>query len=497
MPDPCFVGPSSAVLTLDLGTSSCKGALYSLNGARLALASHDYPLDRPAPQFVEQHPQDYLDAARHVCRELSREAHRQGVSIACLGFSTQTPTLVFCNAGGEALGPAILWQDARADGQARSLNQIDEAKRRDWFGMDLPIGAASTPSKLLWMKANAPDLWRETRWVVQPKDFVAAHLTGRFATDRWCAKGLAHLQSGQVHPEFLRLLGKEIPPSPPALSPHAILGTVAPHLAPDWGLPLATPVSVGWSDALAGILATGALHHSRRGFVLAGTSEIVGLSRSPASPAPGLYRVPPDLLDLHGLELHFGPTQAGGACLDWLAALLEKTPEQTLDLLDPAPATPLSPILFRPYLHGERAPYWDHQLSASFEGLRTEHHAPDLVHAVLQGVALQERLVLECAERELKAREVVLAGGAARHPRWNQLRADILQRPVLLLSDPEASLRGAALLAWAALRSFDLRHPPEEWFSADQILPNPACQSLAAQLLDRFRLPRTAFDLSG
>jgi xylulokinase len=247
-------------------------------------------------------------------------------------------------------------------------------------------------------------------------------------------------------------------------------------------------VIVGWSDALAGILATGALHHERRGFVLTGTSEIIGISRLPCPGAEGLYRVPATILDLHGLELHYGPTQAGGACLDWLAKLLDKTPEQTLDLLE-GRAGPSS-ILFRPYLHGERTPYWDHQLSASFEGLRAEHGAPDLAHAVLQGVALQERLVLECAERGLTAREVVLAGGAARDPRWNRLRADILQRPILVMSDMESTLRGVALLAWAALGALDLKAPPAEWFSGEEILPDSSHEAFCTSLMDRFRIIR-------
>jgi len=478
------VNQPPAVLVLDVGTSACKGALYTAAGARLALASRDYPLDRPAPGFVEQQPQDYLQAAQQVCRELARH----NFQVVCLGMGTQTPTLVFCDAAGATLGPAILWQDARAAEEARLLAAIDEARRREWFGLDLPPAAASTPAKLLWMKTKAPHIWRDTRWVVQPKDYLNACLTGRFAADRWCAKGIAHLASGQAHPEYLALLEKEVSPCPPVLPPHAIQGHVTPQAAAEWGVPAGIPVIVGWSDALAGVLATGALHHERRGFVLTGTSEIIGISRLPCPGAEGLYRVPAGILDLHGLELHYGPTQAGGACLDWLARLLDKTPEQTLDLLGDRLGP--SSILFRPYLHGERTPYWDHQLSASFEGLRAEHGAQALVHAVLQGVALQERLVLECAERGLTAREVVLAGGAARDSRWNRLRAEILQRRVLVMSDMECTLRGVALLAWAALGALDLKAPPAEWFSGEAIVPDASRQTFCTSLMDRFRIIR-------
>ncbi|MCX6625521.1 MAG: FGGY family carbohydrate kinase, partial [Acidobacteria bacterium] len=169
-----------AVLALDLGTSSCKGAIYSGEGRRLAFAAAAYPLHRPSPGVVEQDPLDYRNAAQAVCRQLlsqAPEAHIQAV-----GISTQTPTLVFCDANGQALAPAIIWQDSRAGAEAATLQAIDPATRRAWFGMDLPIGAASTPSKVLWVKLHQPGLWKQTRWIVQPKDYLAFQLTGRMAT---------------------------------------------------------------------------------------------------------------------------------------------------------------------------------------------------------------------------------------------------------------------------------------------------------------------------
>src|SRR5258705_12243634 len=98
-----------AVLALDLGTSSCKGGLYSASGEAVAFASAPYPVHRPAPGFVEQNPQDYLDAAQDVCRPLVSRA-----DVSALGLSTHTPPLAFCDPSCRSLGPAILWQDQRA-----------------------------------------------------------------------------------------------------------------------------------------------------------------------------------------------------------------------------------------------------------------------------------------------------------------------------------------------------------------------------------------------
>ncbi len=453
------------VLVLDLGTSSCKGALYTRRGERLATEAIEYPLHTPAPHFVEQDPEDYVRAAAEIHRRLRSRGH----TIRAIGFSTQTPTLVFVDSEGRAIGPAIIWQDSRAAEQASWLASIPPDTRQAWFGMDLPVSAASTPAKLLWVKQNNAALWRETRWVMQPKDYVASVMTGRMATDRWCAKGIANLHSGEMHPDWMAALGKQRSICPPVHSMGFVTGSSD-----------GVPVTAGWSDAMAAILATGAMHSGNRGFVLTGTSEIAGVSRHGSAAPRGLYHVPPEVMEVPDLSLHYGPTQAGGSCLTWIAAILGRSVEETLALL-PSRVS-LSPILFRPYLRGERAPYWDHTLTASFEGLRAEHTAADLVHAVLQGVALHERLVIETAEQGRGVAHVVLAGGAARNAFWNQLRADILQRPLRIMNDTEASLRGAAMLAWGGEADWS------EWFAAETLAPDATHRETAADLYRRFPL---------
>ena len=486
-------GSLPVVLSLDLGTSQCKGALYSADGDNLGSAAAGYELKHPASTFSEQQPLDYLQSARQVCRDLAQEAKNTNAVIAAVGLSTQTPTLVFCDEAGKAVYPAIIWQDSRSGEEAEwLLAETSPEQREEWFGLDLPIGATSTPAKLLWMKRNAPEIWQKTRWVAQPKDYLARDLTGHSTTDHWCAKGIAHLRSGQAHPDYLKLLGKSVSLSPPMLSPLEFNGVISEEASREWSLSAGTPVSVGWSDALAGILATGALHRERLGFVLTGTSEIVGISTKPREQSEGIFRVPGDLIDVQGLELHYGPTQSGGCCLEWLAQLLGRTPEAVLSILDDSANSHVNSILFRPYLYGERAPYWNHRLTASFEGLRGEHTAADFVHAVLQGIALHERLVLECAKQDQEVDQVVVAGGAARNRQWDQLRADVLQCKVHVLDDPATSLRGAALLAWSALGTISIKNPPTSWFSGFDLFPNHGNSRSYQELMERFRLPKPA-----
>jgi xylulokinase len=471
-----------AVLALDLGTGGCKGALYSKAGASLHFAAADYPLHTRPGGVVEQNPADYLRAARKVSATLAAQARERGIRIRAVTFSTQTPTLIFCDERGRAVAPAIVWQDTRAGAETALLKRHAAAERRQWFGMDLPLGAASTPSKLLWMKRHAPAAWSATRSILQPKDYVAAALTGNFAADAWCAKGIVSIH-GEAHPTYLKLLGKRVSPCPPLLAPSEPAGSIKASAARRWGLDRGTPVMTGWSDALAGVLSTGAFHSPGRGFIITGTSEIIGVSRRGGACDPGLFLVPAALFPCHGLDLHYGPIQGGGGTLSWAARLFHMTPDQALALL-PDRLKPVD-IVFRPYLAGERAPFWNHALTAGFQGLRASHGPADLLTAVLQGVALQERLVLERAGAGKRA-QIALAGGGARDKRWNRLRADILQRSIVVLRDLEASLHGAALLGWSGLGEVDLRQPGRQWFAGFEIAPDRSYEKFSRDLMKRF-----------
>ena len=115
------------------------------------------------------------------------------------------------------------------------------------------------------------------------------------------------------------------------------------------------------------------------------------------------------------------------------------------------------PLLFLPYLSGERVPFWDADLRAAFLGLSREHGPADLVWATLEGVAFLNRIVLGRAETAagLAVDEVRLGGGAARIAAWAQIKADVLERPVVTVTAEEPGVLGAAIAAFVGLGTFE------------------------------------------
>jgi xylulokinase len=143
----------------------------------------------------------------------------------------------------------------------------------------------------------------------------------------------------------------------------------------------------------------------------------------------------------------YGPTQAGGDSLSWFAELVG-LPVSEVAGAAALQAPGADDVIFLPYLQGERAPLWDSQARGALVGLRRSHGTATGARAVLAGVAMSVRHVLEaCGVRPQAERTLRVAGGASQDLTWNQIRADVTGLTVEVIDQSEASLLGAAMLA--------------------------------------------------
>ena len=222
---------------------------------------------------------------------------------------------------------------------------------------------------------------------------------------------------------------------------------MTPEAAAAFGVAEGLPVSVGWSDAMAAMLAVGAFERPSA-FVLAGTSSIVGVSSAEnLPPHPRLLQLPAACAPL---AVHYGPTEASGASVEWLARLLRCEAAEVLALA--ASLEPDCPPVFVPYLSGERAPIWRTDVRGVLLGVGFEHGPADLARAVVDGVCLSEADVLAVAEEHtgMAPADVAVAGRGAGEPPWLEGRLAGLGRPLRVLGEPDASALGAAMLGAAA-----------------------------------------------
>lgn len=437
----------AAVLAVDLGGSSLRVALVGRDGTLRALhaVAHD--------SGSEADPSLWWRGVQEGADALAR-ADREGFArVAAVAVTAFTRSLVLLDAAGAVTMPAILFGDARAGAEAEAL------RARVPAGAETrEINAFHPLARLAWLQRHEPAALARSVAAIEPKDEINRRLTGLVASD---AISSARLLASS---DLLAPLG--LPALLPALKrPGEILGRVRPGaLAGLAGVPVLTMAHDTW----AAVTGLGAMR-SGLGYCISGTTEVLGVLHDTPAQAEGLMRVEWD-----GLWQLGGPSQHGADALAWLRGL-----GAAVDAVDG-----LVPILFLPSLSGERVPHWDPALRGALLGLHRQHGPAELAQAVRQGVALNNRSVLQRAEAATgrEVREIRLGGGGAT-PGWARLRADVLGRDVVTTACAEPGLLGCAITAFAALEGRPLAELQGEMAQpAARFTPDPAAHERARAL---------------
>ncbi len=428
MNDPLLIG-------VDVGTTAVKAAVFDLSGRALKTYASRYPTDRAQDGHVTQNPEDWVQRCLRALAELT-EGVANGAAVA-VGLTSQANTHVFVDGTGRPLLPAFVWQDGRCAGEAAQIDaQVANDDRLAWWGAPLPIDASHVLARMAFVARRHPEIWRQTRWVMAPKDYCIFQLTGVVAADPLTAFGIVDGSLAYI-PQLIALVPGAAERLPPLLGPLAQAGCISKGL-PGAGAPMVN----GTMDAWAGLIGAGVARQDEAGY-LSGTSEVLGIVSRRKAPTPGVIAFP----ECEGIVLHAGPTQAGGASMEWLSGLLGRSTAELSALVEIAPVSGPAP-LFLPHLAGERAPLWDITSRACFAGLSSATGPADLTRAVMEGVGYSARLLLESLERSADCRPELLriAGGGALSDAWCQIRADILGRPLRRSAHRDVGVLGAAML---------------------------------------------------
>ncbi len=423
-------------LGLDVGTTAIKGALFDRGGGLVAHAGRPYPTARPAAGIVEQNPRDWTDGVLATMDALLTNG--QVERVAAVGLCGQVNTDVFVDKNGSALGPAIMWQDNRAVPEAAALDAgVTDEERFAWWGAPLPVGASHVLARMAWMARERPEIYAATRHVLTPKDYCLRALVGQAVSDPMSNFFVVGLDLAYVEPLIARVAGAR--ERLPALRFFTdVVGEI-----PLGSTRRRAPVVAGAMDAWSGLFGAG-VRRAGQGVYMSGTSEILAVASARRVGAPGVVTFP----GAAGLVINAGPTQSGGDSLQWWGDAIGRDVAGVLALAAEADRTG-RPILFLPHLEGERAPLWDAQLRGAFIGLDRRTSGPDYALAVMEGVALSARLLLEACDRAAgePTPRLYHAGGGARSDLWAQIRADCLGRPIDRVACLDVGCLGAAVMA--------------------------------------------------
>ncbi len=423
-------------LGMDIGSTSVKAAVLDDRGLCRSRFSRAYPTTRPTAGRAEQDPNDWMRLIHDALAQFAADGLAGRVGFGCL--TSQVNTHVFVDAKGQALAPAILWQDTRAAAEAAELDShLTLAEKIAFLGAPTPIDASHPVARMMWMARHNPEVWDRTAHVLLPKDYCLLRLTGTLATDPLSNVGLVGPDLAYVRP-ILDLLPGAANRMAPLLDVTSPVG----RIRATFGLP-GVQMITGTMDGWVGLFGGGA-GQSGEVVYLSGTSEIMGVNSATVTNEPGIVVFPP----IGGLRLHAGPTQSGGASQIWFCEAAGLTVEELTGLIDASQRRSPTP-LFLPQLAGERAPLWNPTLRGAFLGLDSGMCTVDLARAVLEGVALSARHLMTAllASAEVCTDTLKCGGGGFLSDSWGQIRADVLNKRLTRLANNDPGVVGAVALA--------------------------------------------------
>ena len=426
------------IAAYDIGTTILKGALLSEEGEFLALTSQNLTL-MGTRQFshYEADPAQWMGAFRIITAELMASVGRGAASdIRAVIISGNGPTLVPVTEGGHPLYPVMSWMDRRGTAEAAQIQEVAGSYIDPTFYLP----------KALWLAKNQPETYEKTRHFLSCPEFMLHWLTGEAVT---VLPG-NHFTRYFWNEKLLGDLNLDARKFPGFIKPGELVGRVNPKGSDASGLPAGLPVISAGADFVVSLLGTGAVYPGRA-CDRAGTSEGINLCTEIKIADPRLMWYGHVVEPWYNIS---GIISTSGRALDWIKDVLGAQ-SRGYDEFQ-AEAARIEPgaggLLFLPYLAGERAPLWDPNARGAFLGLGLNHTAGDMVRAVLESIGFAIRDVIEVmAENGAHIDDLRITGGPSKSALWNQIKADITGRNILVPESSEAELLGDLILALKAL----------------------------------------------
>jgi xylulokinase len=234
-----------------------------------------------------------------------------------------------------------------------------------------------------------------------------------------------------------------------------LLGEVTARASKETGLKAGTPVMVGGSDTPLATLAEGIVEREKALITAGSVSSIITCTDKPIFSTVLLNRchIVPDRW------LMQGAMNAHSNIFEWLINELYRSPGDEIATKRPnifevvekeiGNSPPGSNgLIFLPFLAGERSPIWDPYARGVIFGLTFHHKRGDIIRSAYEGATYAARHNLETIESMgTTIKELKVVGGGAKSKIWNQIKADILGKRIIVEKAADASLIGSGILA--------------------------------------------------
>lgn len=414
-------------LGIDLGTSGCRAICINDSGEVFAEYQTGMPIpERDGPR-VEQDPEIWWLAVCDTLDGLLKKVDSK--RICAIAFDGTSASLLACDAQGNPLGPALMYNDSRCVQETQLITQVAPANCA-------AHGVCSSLAKLMYLQQRYQD---KVRFALHQADWLSNRFANSYGKSDYnnCLKLGYDLFNGQW-PTWMHKLGINFELLPEVIAPGAKLAEIDRDIAERFKLSPTTQIVFGTTDSIAAFRATGAASIGDAVTSLGSTLVVKILSDKPVfSSDHGVYS--------HRLDdkwLVGGASNSGGNVLKKFFS------QQQIDEMSKhlEPYHPLNLDYYPLTDPGERFPVNDPDLAPRLSP-RPEDDVK-FFQAILEGIAGIEYKAYRLLEKlgapyPISIRSV---GGGAKNLAWNTIRENLHGTNFLAPLHHQAAY-GAALLA--------------------------------------------------
>jgi xylulokinase len=485
-----------SLLGIDVGTSGCKAAAFSEDGQLLAAAYEEYDYQHPQPGWAEL---DTLQVWEQIKRTIRVAAHGTAHDpVKALCVSSLGEAVVPVTADRRILGPSLLNFDVRGAEYLAALRaQLADEQLYAINGNTL--GNHYSLTKLLWLRDQQPDLYRQADRFLHWSGFVSFMLGAEAVVDYSLANRtlLFDLERHAWSDELIGLAQLDRDKLPLAVPSGVVIGSVAPHIAAELGLPARVSIVSGAHDQCCNGVGCGVIEPGR---------AMYGMGTYICMMPVFDRRLDAAAMIAQGLntEHHAVPGQfvsfiynQGGALVKWFRDTFAAVERQQAAasgsdlyaaLIDEMPAEP-SRVMVLPHFTATGPPQFITDSCGVIAGLHLDTARGEVLKGLIEATTFYLRECLETLPDGMVISDFRAAGGGSKSDAWLQICADILGRPVTRLQINEAGTLGAAIMAGTGSGLSDsLRDGVEIMVKLDRTFePQPRTQRRYDERFEQYR----------
>ena len=446
------------ILAIDLGTTGCKTIVFDKNGNDISEGYEEYESIYLSPTWIDHDPQTWLDATQNTIRIALEKLNFDPEQIEAIAVTSQRATFTPVNEKGTPLANAMLWQDKRAVKEAKL---VEEKIGNDYIyeKTGVNIDPYFTLPKLMWFRDNKREKYKKMYKFLSVDSLIINYLTGEFVMD-WTQASrtmLFDLDNFKWDYEIAEKMEIDTSKLPETIEPGEIAGSLKNSIADELGLPADIPVVAAGGDQQCAAVGLGIIksdlveaNTGTGSFVLAHSDQAVRDDKKrvicSASAVAGKWVMEAGIFTTGSVYRWFRDN-FGGVEID-TGHKLGMDPYEIMNAEAKESSAGANGLLLIPHFAASGAPYWNPDANGVLYGLALGHERSDVVRSFLEGIALEINKNIEIIEELIgDPQEVRVSGGATKSPLFNQIQADVYNKPVIKTNYKESSALGAAILA--------------------------------------------------